>query len=350
MQTTMARSLATLLLPALLAALPLPAQGAAGERALQQRVAKAIVGLEHSDRHDAALADLLAIGPTALPLLDAALLLEAARGQTARLQTLQAARAAMTGATNLFDFAEPVTLVADYSDNRVFAVDAAAKVVFELDDVYGAWDAEITPQQTLLITEFSVSRVREVDRSGKELWCYENLKNPYDADRLPNGNTLIADTFGSRVIEIDKDKQVVWQLQQVIGPDGTKSGIRPFDVDRLANGNTLIADVLHDRVIEVSPAGAIVWQIEHVNNVHDADRLPNGNTLITLRNSGKVLEVDPTGKTVWQLDKLSSPSDADRLPNGNTLVAENTQVREFDKDGALVWKYATSWAVEANRY
>jgi hypothetical protein len=31
-------------------------------------------------------------------------------------------------------------------------------------------------------------------------------------------------------------------------------------------------------------------------------------------------------------------------------VAENTGVREFDKDGKVVWQQAMTWAVEANRY
>ena len=62
------------------------------------------------------------------------------------------------------------------------------------------------------------------------------------------------------------------------------------------------------------------------------------------------VEVDQNGDEVWRVDGLSSPSDADRLSNGNTLVAENTRVREFDKDGNEVWRQRMTWAVEANRY
>ena len=233
------------------------------------------------------------------------------------------------------------TLIADYSDNRVFEVDDQGRVVFEMNDVFGAWDAECLDSGNLLITEFSVSRVQEVDRKGNVIWAFDDLKNPYDADRLQNGNTLIADTFGGRVIEVTPDKKIVWTYDKEI---------RPFDCDRLANGNTLIADVLKDRVIEVSPAGEIVWEVKNMNNVHDADRLPNGNTLITLRSAGKVIEVDRDGKTVWELENLDAPGDADRLPNGHTLVAENKQVREFDRRGNVVWKFLTTWAVEVNRY
>ena len=240
------------------------------------------------------------------------------------------------------------TLIADYSDNRVVEVDDQGRVVFVLEEIFGAWDAECLDNGNLLITEFSVSRVQEVDRKGKTVWSFEkdvangkDLKNPYDADRLPNGNTLIADTFGSRVIEVDHEKNIVWSYGKEI---------RPFDCDRLPNGNTLIADVLKDRIIEVSPAGDIVWEVKGLPNAHDADRLPNGNTLVTLRNKGVVVELDREGKVVWELQGLSSPSDADRLPNGHTLVAENTRVREFDRRGNEVWKKEMTWAVEVNRY
>ncbi|MBK8099171.1 MAG: hypothetical protein IPK26_18845 [Planctomycetes bacterium] len=233
------------------------------------------------------------------------------------------------------------TLIADYSDNRIVEVDDQQRIVFVVDDVFGAWDAECLDNGNLLITEFSVSRVQEVDRKGKQIWVFEDLKNPYDADRLLNGNTLIADTFGSRVIEVNPEGKIVWKFDKEI---------RPFDCDRLPNGNTLIADVLKDRVIEVSSSGEVVWEVKNMNNVHDADRLPNGNTLITLRSKGAVVEVDRDGKVVWELNGLSSPSDADRLPNGNTVVAENTQVREFDRRKNIIWKKEMTWAVEVNRY
>lgn len=233
------------------------------------------------------------------------------------------------------------TLIADYSDNRIVEVDDQGRIVFVLEEIFGAWDAECLDSGNLLITEFSVSRVQEVNRKGETIWQFEDLKNPYDADRLPNGNTLIADTFASRVIEVNPEGKIVWSYS---------TDIRPFDCDRLANGNTLIADVLKDRVLEVSPAGEVVWEAKGLPNAHDADRLPNGNTLVTLRNKGAVMEIDRDGKIVFELSGLSSPSDADRLPNGNTIVAENTRVREFDRHGNEVWKKEMTWAVEVNRY
>lgn len=233
------------------------------------------------------------------------------------------------------------TLIADYSDNRILEVDDQGRVVFELQDVFGAWDAECLDNGNLLITEYAISRVQEVDRKGNQIWAFEDLKNPYDADRLPNGNTLIADTFASRVVEVDKDGKVVWTYA---------TEIRPLDVDRLPNGNTLIADATKERVLEVTPKGEIAWELKGLPSAHDVDRLQNGNTLVTLRSKGVVQEFDREGKLVFEITGLNSPSDADRLPNGNTLVAENTRAREFDRRGNEVWRQAVQWAVEVNRY
>lgn len=242
-----------------------------------------------------------------------------------------------------------VTLVADYSDNRVYEIDEQGREVFALEEVYGAWDAERLADGNLLLTEFSVSHVREVDRNGKTVWLYDKLKNPYDADRLDlgalAGMTLICDTFGGRVVVVKPDGTEYWSYG-----DHDHESIRPFDCDLTAKGTFLIADVLHDRIVEIDMHGFVLWEAKDLPNAHDADRLPNGNTLVTLRHKGAVVELDRDGKVVWQLADLSTPSDADRLPNGHTLVAEKGRVREFDRDGKVVGERAATWAVEVNRY
>jgi len=233
------------------------------------------------------------------------------------------------------------TLIADYSENQILEVDDQGEVVWSLDEVFGCWDVECLDNGNLLVTEYALNRVMEVDRDGNEIWTYEELKNPNDADRLPNGNTLIADTYGERVVEVNQAGEVVWEYSDQI---------KPFDVERLPNGNTLIADDRKDRVIEIDVNDQIVWQLKDLSSVHDVDRLANGNTLITLRMDHKVIEVDPSGNVVFTIEDLDSPSDADRLPNGHTLVAENSKVREFDRQGKVVWERAVMWAVEVNRY
>ena len=107
--------------------------------------------------------------------------------------------------------AQFVTVIADYSDNNIKEVDQNGLVLWQLDEIFGAWDAERLANGNYLITEFSVSRVQEVDRNGKQVWAFEDLKNPYDADRLPNGNTLVAEN--TRVREFDPKGAMVWRKE-----------------------------------------------------------------------------------------------------------------------------------------
>ena len=87
------------------------------------------------------------------------------------------------------------TLIADYSDNRIIEVDDQGRIVFVLDEIFGAWDAECLDNDNLLITEFSVSRVQEVNRKGETVWQFEVLKNP---DQW-------VDLDGDGVLEFDPD-------------------------------------------------------------------------------------------------------------------------------------------------
>lgn len=244
-----------------------------------------------------------------------------------------------------------LTLIADYSDNRVVAVDERDQELFRLDDCFGVRDAELLPNGNVLLTEFSVSRVREVTRAGKTVWEYEHLKNPYAAHRMTvgisAGNTLICDTFAGRVLEVRPDHTVFWSYG-----DHEHETIRPFDCEQTPDGNFLIADTFGERVIEINYHGFVLWEVQDLPGLQDVDRLAGGHTLVTLRdkdNQGEVRELDHDGKVVWKLAGLEAPSDADRLGNGHTLVAERDAVREYDARGKVVWLHRATWAVEANR-
>src|SRR5262245_2697726 len=165
------------------------------------RVTALVKDLELPTRRKEAMFALGEIGSAAAPLLDQALAAAATRLRPDVLAATQTARQRLRlgAVARALDLpAEPVTLIADYSDNRVVLVDAAGRPLREIRDVFGAWDAELLDNGNVLITEFSVSRVQEIDLRAKggptQVWVYEDLKNPYDADRLPDGNTLIADT------------------------------------------------------------------------------------------------------------------------------------------------------------
>lgn len=267
-------------------------------------------------------------------------------GLARQLQALLAEHAPFVLAKLRMGFAPDETLIlfADYSENAIVAVDDQGRERWRLDEVFGAWDAELTPSGNVLVTEFSVSRVREIDpRTEATVWEYEGLKNPYDADALPNGNVLIANTFAGSVIEVNRAGDVVWRFNN-------RQRVRAFDVDRLPNGHTLVADVVGDRVIEVDPKGVIVGEIPNCENVHDADRLVNGSTAMVLRTRNCLQVHAPDGSVATVVGDLASPSDADQLSDGSWIVAENGGVRRFDADGKQLWHHASTWVVEVNVY
>lgn len=184
----------------------------------------------------------------------------------------------------------------------------------------------------------------------------------YNPAKACNGTTLLADIHDKanpRVIEVDMLGRIVWQY---LFPNVLK-GTVPVGPDAkfLANGNVLIT-LSSKGVYEVSRAGSIVWSVSEPKVSHDADRLANGNTLVVFGNNdtaddSQLKEYDASGKLVWSwsaknlfyVDPYKSISDggwthanaASRLTNGNTLV----NMRNFDLTaeispaGALAWSF-----------
>ena len=59
------------------------------------------------------------------------------------------------------------------------------KEVFRLDEVFGAWDAELTPDGNILLTEFSVSQARDVGRTWDD--ALDSLVHRYGSCRVFDG-------------------------------------------------------------------------------------------------------------------------------------------------------------------
>jgi hypothetical protein len=113
-----------------------------------------------------------------------------------------------------------------------------------------AWCAHgIRSTGVTLILQKGAAKVLLVDAAGKTLRETGKLEAIYDAELLADGRILICRTTGE-VQELDANDKVVWEY---------KAGVA-IDVDRLANGNTLISCGRDKRVIEVDRAGKIVWQ------------------------------------------------------------------------------------------
>lgn len=161
-----------------------------------------------------------------------------------------------------------------------------------------------------------------------------------DVKVLPNGNIVYAGM--SQLGIINRNGEHVWKY---VCPQGTEShSCQPLDDDRVyfaLNGNPgkiVIWNIKEDKAekeIIVPTAGTNTHgQFRHVRIT------PEGNFVTGLLPENMVVELNPDGEIVksipgqkaWHVDKLA---------NGGYLIGGDSRiyVREFDKDGNLVWEY-----------
>lgn len=125
--------------------------------------------------------------------------------------------------------------------------------------------------------------------------------------------------------------------------------------DKVYLANTLLPDNHNPdrpRVIEINILGEIIWEYQlpedlkkYTNPGFDAEKLDSGNILILLPAKG-VFEIDQDKNIVWSYLDNKVSHDADRLPNGNTLIGfgnedskEDSQIKEVDKNGNIIWSW-----------
>ena len=128
-----------------------------------------------------------------------------------------------------------------------------------------------------------------------------------------------------------------------------------FNEDKVYLANTLLPDnhkIDNPRVIEINILGEVIWEYQlpedlkkYTNPGFDAEKLSNGNVLILLPAKG-AFEIDQNKNIVWSYLDRKVSHDADRLPDENTLISfgnndgkEDSQVKEVDKNGSIVWSW-----------
>jgi hypothetical protein len=202
-----------------------------------------------------------------------------------------------------------------------------------------AADAPI--KHRIMICEYgTLHRLLELDGEGKLTWEHKAPGVIVCFQPLPNGNVVYAD-FGNpiRIREVNREQKVIWEYtpkcEQVIG------------LERLSNGNTLLAEEGPCQAVEVDAAGKTVSTIpltttekQAHHQVRCLHRLPDGHLLACHEGEGVVREYDKDGKVVWEYAKVTDVFEALRLPNGNTLIACGTQKRliEVTPAGKTIWE------------
>lgn len=185
----------------------------------------------------------------------------------------------------------------------------------------------------------------------------------HDVHLAPNGNIMVQQNM-RRVVEIDRQsREIVWEYDSATlnGNAGKKVEVHAFQP--LPNGNVMIAESGPARIIEVDRAKKIVHQIPlRVDNPNPhtdtrlARQLPNGHYLVCHESDGAVRQYDRDGAVVWEyavplfgkeprgghgLDAFGNRCFAAvRLENGNTLIATGNghSVIEVSEKKEIVWQ------------
>jgi outer membrane protein assembly factor BamB len=247
-------------------------------------------------------------------------------------------------------------ICADYTQGKVFIVDAAGKVEWSYDapDANDVW---ALPNGNFLFN--TGHGVKEVTREKKVVFSYESSSEIYACQRLANGNTFIGECNAGRLLEVSPSGQIVKQIRLL--PDGQDGGhLYMRNARRLADGSYLVCHYGAQVVREYDPNGKLVREIPAPGGPHSAIRLPNSNTLISSADMDgavpRVFEVSPAGKTVWQVSGNELPgislkfmAGIQRLPNGNTVMCnwlghgqlgKAPHIIEVTRDKKVVWTFA----------
>lgn len=247
-------------------------------------------------------------------------------------------------------------LCADYSQGKVFIVDAGGKVIWSYDAPH-ANDVWALPNGNVLFN--TGHGVKEVTREKKVIFSYESSSAIYACQRLANGNTFIGECNTGRLLEVSPSGKIVKQIRLLPeGQDGGNAYMR--NARRLADGSYLVSHYGLQVVREYDSGGRLQREISAPGGPHSAIRLPNGNTLISSADMNgavpRVFEVNPAGETVWQVrgDELPGISlkfmaGIQRLPNGNTIMCNwlghgdfprEPHIIEVTPDKKVVWVFA----------
>lgn len=226
------------------------------------------------------------------------------------------------------------TVVVLLDEGKVMELDRSNRVRWQVTGISFPLDIQMLPGERFLVAEYHASQVTERDLTGKILWRYR-VVGPLVAQRLPNGNTFIG--TDSMMFEVTRSGQRVYTFEF---PDG----VRIRKSAKLRDGNIVC---LRDdsRVVVVNPKSGKILRSFPVSlakplfggKIH---MLRNGNVLVPHNAENEVREYDRNGNVVWRV-AVNGPIAAVRLPNGNTLVTTmfDNRAVEFDRQGRQVWEF-----------
>lgn len=117
-------------------------------------------------------------------------------------------------------------------------------------------------------------------------------------------------------------------------------------------GYTLLVLLNDNRVVEWDRDGKPRWQIDRLAAPLDAEVLPGQRVLIAEHDTKRVTERNFKGEVLWEKKLTFSPIHAQRLPSGSTFIATRNQLLEVDRAGTKeVVRYRSGGSIiTARRY
>jgi hypothetical protein len=222
---------------------------------------------------------------------------------------------------------------------RVFEIDAAGKIQWQIGGLASPVDAHILKHGRVLIAEYTAMRVTERDFQGRIHWEQRAIA-PVSCQRLPNGDTFIASRHQLREVRRDHGEifSRSWPSHDLEAarrlPDGQivclASGGKCVKIDPQRGGFHAFAT---ERTFMPSP-------LSDLSTTGTVDAQVSGQILIPHRNLNRVVEYGPGGEILWQMP-IQRPASAIQLSNHKLLVTsqERRTVAEVNRDGKIVWEY-----------
>lgn len=230
---------------------------------------------------------------------------------------------------------------------RVFEVNAAGEVLWEIKNLQQPADAVVVGDDRVLIAENSPNGTGTVnlrDFRGNVIWS-KAAAQPVGVQALPRGGVLVVQR--NLISEYDSKQTEVFHYQRerydIVAAAKDKNGDYLFVTSSGPNGSQCVRmDKLKKEIrsFPVNVGGPGPGRLFFAG----LEILPSGRILIA--HTGGVTEFDADGKNPTRITLKDAPqlSSVQRLVNGNTLVVgfDHRNVLEIDRQGKTVWDYAAA--------
>ena len=198
--------------------------------------------------------------------------------------------------------------------------------------------------------------VKEMTLDGQVAWEYKTPNKGieiHSAQPLDNGNILLCEGGTKRLFEVNRKGEVVVDI--ALETSATNKHVQFRAARKTAQGTYWVAFIGEAKAREIDADGKVLREIvvaKGNKSIHGLIPLPNGGILVSTAGESEVKEFDKAGKLVWHLSKSDMKKAGvkktrytggiQRLANGNTVIAVyggDPQIYEVTRDKKIVWSY-----------